>query len=245
MDEDETLEETSTFQVDKDKYHKIGGKALKLGKKVNRGWYYVKFETVCFDDFVNNETRGAGAGSVLIADHDMRIQNILAREDNGTFRWNLKLDTRAFLYWEALIPSEGPMTQMQQEVPILYDQGLISQTSVGVLEWDYEWEDLGKKDKMPTLVIKKARLRELSIVVYGAFGNDATIRMTLGESGNDTNREVSAVKLLNDDGTEFDAKKSYDDAMSQFEADRQKEERDAAVAKARERQSAAGQLASV
>lgn len=211
------------FRKDDDKYVSVSGKAMKFDKKVDRGYYTVQFAKDCLDEFVMNESRPAGKGSVMITDHDMKISNVIAREDNGTFRWRLKMDKRAFLYYDALIPNEN-QTQMQKEVLRLYDQGLINQTSVGVAEWTYEWEDL--ESDMPNLLITKARLREISVVVYGAFENDANIRMTLGDSFENNSREVVNLRMYDDASPSgmFDAKTSLENARAELQLEQQKQE---------------------
>ena len=220
------------YTVDDKKYRLVRIKALKFGKKVKRGGgrYTVEFAPDSFDGFVLEETRPAGAGTVLSIDHNVAVRNILAREDNGTFRWVLpmKNEPRRFLRAEAMIPlDDSVQSYAQRDIMRLYDQGMITQTSIGISEWEYEWQDLDTQT--PNFYVKKARAYEHSIVVFGAFENDATIRMTLGESGDDQNSsEVGYMKFYDEKSPTgvFDIDKSLEDARSEHAAERLRKEQE-------------------
>lgn len=212
----------------KDKMKRVYGPACKFNKIIDRGWYKTKFLEDCFEEFLN-ERRKKGDGAVFVADHYMSVSNLLAGEDTQTLRFYVEAGKKQYLQYEAFLPAEDDMTDMQKTVTQLVKQKLLTQVSVGIAIKEYSW-DLEDEDN-PIMNIMKATIRELSVVVKGAFGKDATIKMSLAGKDNPDSQEMCAMRFLElqEDGETYgdmDMKKSYQKALEEKKAAESSEDDD-------------------
>ena len=224
----ETADEPVNLGPGKSKRKRVYGPALKFEKVVDRGgWYGLNIKATAFDNFLN-ERRGKGKGVFMIADHEAYASNLLASEDNGTFRFYQDRDN--FLDYEAFITQDDDATAMQSDVLKLVKQKLLTQVSIGLEIREYSWNL--DDEKYPVMNVLRAGARELSVVVRGAMENDATIRMSLAEPSDHASKEVCNVRLLEvtDNGetyVEMDVRKSLDEALAAKHASESTETEDA------------------
>lgn len=162
--------------------YKISGVATKLGKKVDRGRYF-KLEIMegAFDKFLSGD-RGNNPMSqdvILTTDHMIQAHTILAREGQDTLVF--KLQGKDKLVFNAEIETGENSTSMQRDVASSIKQGNLSQLSVGLIPIKYMW-NLEDEDN-PVYEVHEASLRELSILPYGAMGEDAELMASDGQGG--------------------------------------------------------------
>ena len=93
----------------------------------------------------------------------------LGRVSNGT----LELRPDSIGLWHSLTPNrESPLGQ---EAIATVGVGTVDEVSVGFSSLVEEWDDRGD---MPARLITEARLHEISLVLWGAYGKDTSAQLS-------------------------------------------------------------------
>ena len=162
----------------------FSGTAARLEKPVKRmsffGTYEMVLERGCWDEWLESGDYLGWGRVVLSLDHMLGTLSTLAATDNGTLGFQAAGD---FLVFEGSLVQDGDdpgPTQAQADVAKLAAQKLQKQVSIGfsIEKGHWEWRDDEDNDlEFDRLVCEKILIRELSLVPYGAMGDDATIGM--------------------------------------------------------------------
>jgi HK97 family phage prohead protease len=90
-------------------------------------------------------------------------------------------DSHGELVFEALITEHADVPDARKALALLRE-GIIDEISVG-FEWQTWHEERDEKTKALTIVHDKARLREFSVVTFGALGRDARVKSVASVGG--------------------------------------------------------------
>jgi HK97 family phage prohead protease len=107
----------------------------------------------------------------------------LGRVSNGTLE--LRADSVGLSY--ALTPN--PDAPMGQEALATVGRADVGQVSVGFSSLVEEWDDNGD---LPKRLITEARLHEISLVVWGAYGDDTSASVARANAANAARRRAEA-----------------------------------------------------
>ena len=107
----------------------------------------------------------------------------LGRVGNGT----LELRADSIGLWYSLAPN--PEAPMGQEALATVGRADLGQVSVGFSPLVEEWDDNGD---LPKRLITEARLIEISLVVWGAYGADTSASLARSNSANASRRRAEA-----------------------------------------------------
>jgi HK97 family phage prohead protease len=133
-----------------------------------------------------------------------RGPRLFERVEPGTFKAQLSAPNRVTVLWqhdgdapigratslkdvgdelrfEALISQHADIPEARKALALL-DEGVIDEVSVG-FEWGTWHEERDDEAGTFTIVHTKARLREFSVVTFGALGQDATVKSVASAAG--------------------------------------------------------------
>jgi HK97 family phage prohead protease len=122
------------------------------------------------------ERFGRGAFDESIKEHDIAAlwshdtSRPLARVGNGT----LALRSDSIGLWYSITPN--PDSSIGQEATALVGRGDVNEVSVGFRSEQEEWDDRGD---LPKRLITQARLYELSLVLWGAYGKATSASLAI------------------------------------------------------------------
>ncbi|WP_439496839.1 HK97 family phage prohead protease [Bosea sp. (in: a-proteobacteria)] len=146
----------------------ISGYAIQWNKPaVIAGLFEERFAPGAFDASIREHP-----DVVALWSHD--ASRPLARAKNGT----LTLRSDRVGLWYSLTPN--PDSPLGQEAIATIGSGTLDQVSVGFASEVEEWED---NDDIPRRLVTRARLYEVSLVVWGAYG-DATSAAIRSDNAN-------------------------------------------------------------
>jgi len=145
----------------------ISGYALQWGRPATIGGAFVeRFERGAFDKSLRDHPDVAALWA-----HD--TSRPLGRVSNGSL--TLKVDSIGL--WYSLVPNlESPSGQ---EAVAAVGRSDVGQVSVGFSAIVEEWADNGE---LPSRKITEARLWELSLVLWGAYGDATSASLTRAEA---------------------------------------------------------------
>lgn len=107
----------------------------------------------------------------------------LGRVSNGT----LEVKADRIGLWYSLTPN--PDAPMGQEALATVGRSDVGQVSIGFYSEVEEWDDRGD---LPSRLITQAHLRELSLVVWGAYGDDTSASLRTSNAANAARRKAEA-----------------------------------------------------
>lgn len=150
----------------------VSGYAIQWGKPaIIAGLFEERFARGAFDQsLIDNPD------VVVLWAHD--ASRPLARVSNGTLR--LRSDNIGL--WYSFKPNEK--SPLGQEAIATIGAGTLDQVSVGFSSQEEEWSDT---NDLPRRTVTRATLYEISMVVWGAYGNSTSASVI-------TPRKASAVK---------------------------------------------------
>ncbi|UPK40112.1 HK97 family phage prohead protease [Bradyrhizobium sp. 186] len=115
--------------------------------------------------------------------HD--VSRPLARVSNGT----LKLRSDLAGLWYSITPN--PDSPLGQEAVAMVGTDTVNEVSVGFSSEIEEWEDT---DSLPRRLITQARLIEVSIVLFGAFGKNTSAGIRSANNSQAAKRRIEAAQ---------------------------------------------------
>lgn len=137
----------------------ISGYAIQWGQPANiAGLFEERFARGAF-----NQSLVDNPDVVVLWGHDSTRP--LARVSNRSL--TLKSDNIGL--WYSFTPDED--SPMGKEALASVRSGLVDQVSIGFSSQEEEWDDV---DKLPKRTITRARLTEISILVWGAYGKSTS-----------------------------------------------------------------------
>ena len=142
--------------------------------------FKLEFRPEAFDKWLDNQAGTVYGRAVLALDHTTSGLETLAATDNGTLSFD---KTDDYLTFEGTLVTDGDdpgPSQAQRDIAALFAQKLLKQVSVGCDVYKRTWEFADEPDgwdKVDKLIVEEAVLYELSVVTYGAFRDQAVMRM--------------------------------------------------------------------
>jgi len=154
---------------------------------------------------VSEAKAGTIKGTALKYNVDvMRGEGLAERVSPGAFRAQLAAPNRVMVLWqhdwdspigrgvkltdsteelnfEALITENVDVPDARRALALLRE-GIVDEISVG-FEWGTWHEERDEKKHQLTIVHDKARLREFSVVTFGALGKDARVKSVASQGG--------------------------------------------------------------
>jgi HK97 family phage prohead protease len=146
----------------------IKGTAIRYGVDVPRGYgLFLNVEKGAFVDQVADPSRVK-----VLWQHD---------EDTPIGRINDLRDISDRMDFGGRISTSEKVPQAETALELLRDE-ILDEVSVGfdILKFDRQIDE--ENDRV-TYIVKKARLREISVVTFGALGEDAVVKQVASESG--------------------------------------------------------------
>ena len=160
----------------------VGGTAARSDLPVQRGFaswgYEFQIARGAWDAWMESgDWLGLGR-VVLAADHQMAADQVMAATDNGTLEFSL-IDTDSYEYLaftaDLLADDDPDRTDYMTRMLAQLRSRRIGQTSVGCLLVEHRWDfpDDDNDLEQDRLTCLKASMAELSLVAFGAQGDEA------------------------------------------------------------------------
>jgi HK97 family phage prohead protease len=159
----------------------IKGTAVKYGVDVPRGYgLFLNVEKGSFADQVADPSRVK-----VLWQHD---------EDQPIGRINELRDVADRMDFGGRISTSDKVPQAETALELLRDE-ILDEVSVGfdILKFDRQIDE--EQDRV-TYIVKKARLREISVVTFGALGEDAVVQQVANENGGQDAARTLHARLL-------------------------------------------------
>jgi HK97 family phage prohead protease len=158
----------------------IKGTAVRYGVDVPRGYgLFLRVEKGAFAEQIADPSRVK-----VLWQHD---------EDLPIGRITGLRNIRDGMDFAGRISTSEKVPQAGTALELLRDE-ILDEVSIGfdILKFDREIDD--EQDRV-TYVVKKARLREVSVVTFGALGEDAVVKQVASQSGADAARTLEARRI--------------------------------------------------
>jgi HK97 family phage prohead protease len=156
---------------------KVSGYAIQWNRPaVIAGAFEERFARGAFDKSLRDNP-----DVVALWSHDS--SKPLGRVSNGTLR--LRADSVGLSY----VLTPNPDAPMGQEALATVGRSDLGEVSVGFSPLVEEWDDSGD---LPKRLITEARLHEISLVVWGAYGKDTSASLASTNAANAARRRAEA-----------------------------------------------------